>query len=55
MPENVTPGQIACEAWIESHLAHHACSNMSKWADMKEIDKADWEAAAEAIIMRVDI
>jgi hypothetical protein len=51
---NETPGEIACRAWTEHHIARHACS-ITPWDDLKEADRADWEAAAEAVIMGVDI
>ncbi len=50
----MTPGEIACRAWTESHVARHSC-NITAWDDLSEADRADWEAAAAAVIMGVDI
>ena len=46
---NETPGEIACKAWTASHKAHHPC-NVAVWDDLREVDRADWEAAAEAVM-----
>jgi hypothetical protein len=42
-----TPGEIACREWTASHLAHHSC-RITGWEDIRDEDKADWEAAAAA-------
>jgi hypothetical protein len=44
-----TPGQVAAEAWTASHQAHHRCL-MTGWAELAPEHRADWEAAAEAVL-----
>jgi hypothetical protein len=44
----MTPGEIACRAWTESHMARHHC-RIVPWEQMSAEDRADWEAAAEAV------
>lgn len=44
---DVTPGRIVCEAWIDSHKRHHRCG-ITGWEDLSDEDRADWEAAAAA-------
>jgi hypothetical protein len=47
-----TPGEIVCRAWTRSHEARHS-RDLTPWDELSEEDKADWEAAALAVIMRV--
>jgi len=43
-------GQIACEAWTTSHLAHHEGCQITSWDDLADQDRDDWQRAALAVM-----
>jgi hypothetical protein len=47
---NTQLGQVACEAWIASHEAHHLGCSITPWADLGDKDREDWQRAAMAVL-----
>lgn len=45
----MTPGQIVFEAWLKHHRTWHDCG-IEGWHALSDNDRADWEAAAQALL-----